>query len=53
VFAAFQCLTQEEIADKVSLSHNRISEIIGKFKSELSDKINLVPESLQLCSVWK
>lgn len=44
-----QCLTQEEIADKTSLSRSRIAEIVGKFKTEFSDT---VPESHQLYNVW-
>jgi len=44
-----QCLTQEEISDKVGISRSRISEIVDKFKSEFSDK---PPESLQLFNVW-
>jgi len=44
-----QCLTQEEISDKIGLSRSRISEIVEKFKTEFSDK---APESLQLFNVW-
>ena len=43
-----QCLTQEEISDKVGISQSRISEIIEKFRTEFSDK---PPESLQLALV--
>lgn len=46
-----QGLTQEVISDKVGISQNRISEIIGKVKIELTDK-SVVPESLQYYNVW-
>jgi len=44
-----QCLTHKEIADKMGLSRSRITEIVDKFKSELSD---IVPENLQFFNVW-
>lgn len=44
-----QCLTHQEISDKIGLSRSRITEIVDKFKTEFSD---IVPESLQLFNVW-
>jgi hypothetical protein len=40
---------EEEIANNLGLTHGRISQIVDKFKSELSDTS---PESLQLFNVW-
>jgi hypothetical protein len=46
-----QCLTYEQISEKVGASIGKISEIFKKFKTELSEK-PIVPESLQLFNVW-
>ena len=43
-------LTQEEIANKLNLTHGRISQIVNDFKTELINK-PIVPESLQLFNV--
>jgi transcriptional regulator with XRE-family HTH domain len=47
-----QCLTQEEIANRLELTQGRIAQIINKFKTEEINKIGLVPESLQYFNVW-
>ena len=47
-----QCLTQEEIANKLDLTQGRIAQIIRNFINEEINKINLVPDSLQLFNVW-
>lgn len=47
-----QCLTQEEIANKIGLTQGRIAQIIRNFKTEEINKINLIPESLQLFNCW-
>lgn len=47
-----QCFTQEEIANKSTVSQGRIAQIISKFKNEEINNINLVPESLQYYNVW-
>ena len=41
-----QCLTDQEIADKIGKGRSTITEIVGKFISEEIDKISLVPDSL-------
>ncbi|RLI41275.1 hypothetical protein DRO69_11770 [Candidatus Bathyarchaeota archaeon] len=46
-----QCLTQQEIADKIGYSQRGVSETIQKFKNKLSDN-PIIPESLQLYNVW-
>lgn len=46
------CWTQEEIANKTQVTQGRIAQIINKFKTEEINKINLIPDSLQLFNVW-
>jgi len=41
-----------KIASKVGLTQERIAQIIRNFINEEINKINLVPDSLQLFNVW-
>jgi len=46
-----QCLTYEQISEKLDISIGKISNIFNKFRTELSEK-PIIPESLQLFNVW-
>ena len=46
-----QCLTYEEISEKISVSIGKISNIFTKCKNEFSEN-PIIPESLQLFNVW-